>query len=358
LYARLAERAKAASEKLRGLRANPDASESCISSPLLSRMGSFSERSLSRSRNNVEGDKPAVLTKGQLTPDERDALYARLNDRSKEASSRLRDLRANPEAGTESTVSSAKSSKYGSFDDRSLFRSKSVGRAVSGGSPQTEQPAAPRPLSAEEQEALYARLIDRAKAASQKLIEVRSTVSREGASYRTEAPKPEMPVPIDGDKQEFFDRLATPKKVEENEPGLSSFRGVSDRSLLGPPKVTPASKDCSTGPKKRNSFIPVRASTIRSPARGPAAPQDLAGSPLQNHSTAVHHQEDSPSDAAVSLPTALNVEGDPTDDKHADAYESSAGVSVTISPAGKVLLSPKSADLAARMQATPGGVFY
>jgi hypothetical protein len=76
-----------------------------------SRLGSFSDRSLSRhAQSLVNVEDPAVLKQTTLTPDEQAELYNRLNERAAKASERLRELRQNPEAGTESAISSARGS--------------------------------------------------------------------------------------------------------------------------------------------------------------------------------------------------------------------------------------------------------
>lgn len=263
LYGRLTERAKSAAEKLRELRNDPDAGrESTVSPQGASKLGGFSDRSLSRSRSRsaADADKPSVLTKAPLTPEEQEALYNRLNERAKTAAEKLRELREHPEVIAETAAAAIKSSSYASFEDRSLFRSKSVGRTpnvVHRVASNTE----PRPLSAEEQDALYARLIERAREASVKLKDVRTTVPREGASYNLEVPKAAAVHAVDPEKQMFYDRLATPKKPVESE---VTYPSLPDRSLTSTREPSSATPGRGAMLKERpKSFIPVRSGSIR-----------------------------------------------------------------------------------------------
>ena len=263
LYGRLTDRAKSAAEKLRELRSDPDAGRESTVSPLLtSRLGSFSDRSLSRLKNRsaaAEADKPSVLTKPALTPEEQEALYNRLNERARSASEKLRELREHPEILAETAAAAVRSSSYASFEDRSLFRSKSVGRSPNPAAHVTSRPES-KPLSAEEQDALYARLIERAREASVKLKDVRTSVPREGASYNVEVPAAAAVRAIDPEKQVFYDRLATPKKPVETELVFSS---VPDRSLTNL-RDSSVGKGASAKERPR-SFIPVRSGSIRVP---------------------------------------------------------------------------------------------
>ena len=261
LYGRLSERAKSAAEKLRELRSDPDAGRESMVSPLrTSSLGSFSDRSLSRPKNRAlaaEADKPSVLTKAALTPEEQEALYNRLNERAKSASEKLRELREHPEIIAETAAAAVRSSSYANFEDRSLFRSKSVGRAQSSAFRSSSNPDS-KPLTAEEQDALYNRLIERAREASEKLKDVRSSVPREGASYNVEVPRTPVVRAVDQEKQGFYDRLATPKKAIETEPVYSS---VPDRSLTG--VRDSSSGKAMTAKERPKSFIPVRSGSIR-----------------------------------------------------------------------------------------------
>lgn len=268
LYSRLTERARDAAERLRLLRADAEAgTTSTISSETNSTYASFSDRSLFRSKSIKDrSEAPPAIDKTPLSSEEKDTLYARLTERAKEAAQRLKDLRQNPELGTESAVSSALKSSYGSFKDRSLFRSKSAPRNTVSPPPPEEKP----PLSAEEQEQLFSRLVDRARKEAIKIREIKTTVPLAGVEYSGDSAKPAFVAEIGPEKQAVFARLAMPKKPSISAPVDSPIVSnlVDSRGLVRTPsKESPLPSGASRIPKRANSIrvTPQKSPDVASP---------------------------------------------------------------------------------------------